>query len=542
MLPETLELARDAGEGRARAPCADAHRLSLSVSDEQQASGSRPPPVRRLSPRRTATSVAAAASAPCGSRSSSRSSRASSWWRCRSTCGGARSPSRSPPRTPRRLTLARYVWDAGALSDAGAALSEGVTLSPFTTIKCENPGPGTTPPERCDHVTFFEDGLSRAIRDNVQCAPSDKAGVTVSFVLEMDFRRKRTNLYVGKSTTVGRTKTKELLRCVKRAMPTPDWGTIRAPVREYKINVMATYPANESFCRRAARARRVDRAGALRDPGPRGAPLERGAGPAGRIGGARREAGRAGGAAAKQGAPAGPATPARREASSSYESATIEARSSRLGATLEPAARRKDRRGDRRGPARGDRGPRSCAGLPELVPRPLAAVRRPARGAARDRAPLRAGARRRVGAQPARAEPAVARPRLRRAGRRSGSGAGRRRHQGRLEPSPQLGLPHRRRAARVPVPASSRAEPARYPPRRGGAARARSRRARARRHLRDAAHRGQPRAAADPRRTRSSTGRPATSRARAASSSTGSRSTGRRRSGPGTPRSPGATR
>src|SRR3954454_19401475 len=46
------------------------------------------------------------------------------------------------------------VVDGGASSmspivafDAGAT---GITLSPFTTIRCENPGPGKTPPERCD--------------------------------------------------------------------------------------------------------------------------------------------------------------------------------------------------------------------------------------------------------------------------------------------------------------------------------------------------------------------------------------------------------
>src|SRR4051812_49337880 len=43
--------------------------------------------------------------------------------------------------------------------DAGP--SGGITISPFTTIKCENPGPGKTTPERCDHVTTFEDALSR---------------------------------------------------------------------------------------------------------------------------------------------------------------------------------------------------------------------------------------------------------------------------------------------------------------------------------------------------------------------------------------------
>lgn len=140
-----------------------------------------------------------------------------------------------------------YALDAGALASPDAGLPEGVTLSPFTTIRCENPGPGRTPPERCDHVTFFEDALSRAIRDNVQCAPTGKSSITVSFVLDMDFRRKRTNLYIGKSTTVNRARTKELLRCVKRAMPTPDWGTIPHQYVKYKINVMATYPASESF-------------------------------------------------------------------------------------------------------------------------------------------------------------------------------------------------------------------------------------------------------------------------------------------------------
>ncbi|WP_437670911.1 hypothetical protein [Sorangium sp. So ce131] len=141
-----------------------------------------------------------------------------------------------------------YAADAGALADAGPELPAGVTLSPFTTIKCENPGPGTTPPERCDHVTFFEDALSRAIRDNVPCAPTSKETTTVSFVLEMDFRRKRTNLYAGKSTTKAiRGKTKELIRCVRRAMPTPDWGTIPHQYVKYRINVMATYPPTESF-------------------------------------------------------------------------------------------------------------------------------------------------------------------------------------------------------------------------------------------------------------------------------------------------------
>jgi len=146
--------------------------------------------------------------------------------------------------------------DAAVVADAGVpdaapaatppvfAINAGpppVSLSPFTTIRCQNPGPGKTPPERCDHVTFFEDGLARAIRENTACAPTGKSQVTVSFVYEFDFKTKKTNLFSGKSSSVKKEKVKELLRCVKRALPKPDWPTIPHQYVRYKINVSATY-------------------------------------------------------------------------------------------------------------------------------------------------------------------------------------------------------------------------------------------------------------------------------------------------------------
>ena len=91
------------------------------------------------------------------------------------------------------------------------------------TLKCQDAGPGRTPPERCDGIRFFEDGLTRAIRDSAACAPPSKAGSLVSFILEAHFSKKRTNLFLGKSTTLSRTRRKELLRCVERALGTPDW-------------------------------------------------------------------------------------------------------------------------------------------------------------------------------------------------------------------------------------------------------------------------------------------------------------------------------
>jgi len=145
--------------------------------------------------------------------------------------------------------------DAGAPGDAAADAmfqmptppANNVQLSPFTTLRCENPGPGKTPPERCDHIPFFEDGLARAIRDNAACAPLGSTPTKVSFVMEMDFRRKRTNLFIGKTSTIKKEKGKELLRCVTRGMPTVDWGTIVHQYSRYKVNVTATFPPREAY-------------------------------------------------------------------------------------------------------------------------------------------------------------------------------------------------------------------------------------------------------------------------------------------------------
>jgi hypothetical protein len=132
------------------------------------------------------------------------------------------------------------------LVDASAS-GPSVKLAPFKTIRCTDPGPGKTPPERCDHITFFEDALTRAIRENTLCAPQTKTGATVSFVLDLDFRRKKAKIYRGKSSSVASSATTELFNCVSRAMPTPDWGTIPHQHSRYVVNVKATYPPSETF-------------------------------------------------------------------------------------------------------------------------------------------------------------------------------------------------------------------------------------------------------------------------------------------------------
>lgn len=122
-----------------------------------------------------------------------------------------------------------------------------ISLAPFTSMKCENPGPGKTDPARCDHVTFFEDALAKAIKENQACAPASKTPYTVSFVMDMSFRTKKLNLYTGSSSSLKKDKRKELLKCVKKALPTPDWATIPHQYVRYKVDVVATYPPSDSF-------------------------------------------------------------------------------------------------------------------------------------------------------------------------------------------------------------------------------------------------------------------------------------------------------
>ncbi len=127
--------------------------------------------------------------------------------------------------------------------DAGVT---GVTLEPFITIKCDS----RTPPEKCDHIGALEDSLARAIRDtqnDPKCVPGAKNAFSVSYVLESDFKRKKLQLFAGKSSSLKREKARDLLRCVKSKMTTPDWDALPHQFRRYKVNVVAKYPAHDTF-------------------------------------------------------------------------------------------------------------------------------------------------------------------------------------------------------------------------------------------------------------------------------------------------------
>ena len=65
--------------------------------------------------------------------------------------------------------------------------------------------------------------------------------------MDIHFRRKKLKIYRGKSSTLPKSRTRELFRCIKKAMPTPEWASIPHQHVRYVVSVKATYPPSETF-------------------------------------------------------------------------------------------------------------------------------------------------------------------------------------------------------------------------------------------------------------------------------------------------------
>ena len=133
--------------------------------------------------------------------------------------------------------------ETGALAAApDAGPSKRVTLGEPRTVRCTAKGGGRVMAERCDHLVGIEDALARSIRENVACAPPSVTPFTVSFVLTVDFDRKKLHLWAGRSGTLKKRNSTDLIRCVEHAIAPPDFATLAHQFAKYDVNVMASYP------------------------------------------------------------------------------------------------------------------------------------------------------------------------------------------------------------------------------------------------------------------------------------------------------------
>jgi len=83
---------------------------------------------------------------------------------------------------------------------------------------------------------------NRAVAANLACAPPSVGPYTVSFVLTVDFERKKLHLWAGRSGTLKKRNAGDLVRCVEHAIAPPDFAALAHQYAKYDINVMASYP------------------------------------------------------------------------------------------------------------------------------------------------------------------------------------------------------------------------------------------------------------------------------------------------------------
>lgn len=125
--------------------------------------------------------------------------------------------------------------------DAGAT-EERVKLGLPQRVRCGASSKGGREGTLCDGLPFFEEAFSKAIRENVDCAPKLQKEGSINYVLNIDFVGQKLHVFPGASGTWRGGQARKAAACIKRALPAPEWNGIQHQHRYYSIAVMATYP------------------------------------------------------------------------------------------------------------------------------------------------------------------------------------------------------------------------------------------------------------------------------------------------------------
>ena len=157
------------------------------------------------------------------------------------------------PKPAATTEVAKLETDAGN-ADAGTALvaapvasaAPRLTLALPKTIRCGARG-GRHTKDHCDDLVSVSDVLTRTVRENIACAPASYQPYSVSFVLSVDFDRRKSHLWAGRSGSLRRRAAADLIKCVQRAIALPDWATIPHQFASYQIN--PARPANAHLAR-----------------------------------------------------------------------------------------------------------------------------------------------------------------------------------------------------------------------------------------------------------------------------------------------------
>jgi len=134
--------------------------------------------------------------------------------------------------------------------DAGAAVSvdaggRSITFGEPRYLKCQDPGPTKTAPEKCDHLGAIEELVTKAIAEQVAtCLPTLPTSQTVAFVVDVSFKRKKMRLKDGKDgSTMPGPQRKKLATCIEKGLAAPNWDTVGHAHQRYLFQFLATFAA-----------------------------------------------------------------------------------------------------------------------------------------------------------------------------------------------------------------------------------------------------------------------------------------------------------
>jgi hypothetical protein len=153
-------------------------------------------------------------------------------------------------RRPRAESLTVTTSSAPDEASAFDAQPEALPPSPVElteprTLACQDPGPGRTPPERCDRLEAVELALKRAIEETAPCAEAAPEGGAIVYLADVSFKRGTVTVLVPKA---GRTLRSwpVVQRCqaaVKGKLKALPLEGVAHQHARYKIAITATYRA-----------------------------------------------------------------------------------------------------------------------------------------------------------------------------------------------------------------------------------------------------------------------------------------------------------
>jgi hypothetical protein len=163
-----------------------------------------------------------------------------------------RGKKRGPDTAASASASAGQVEDAGppavVFGDAGASLAVDaggrvVTFGEPRYLKCQDPGPTKTAPEKCDHLGAIEDAVTKAIAERIAtCLPTVPQSTTVDIVVDVSFKKKKMRVKEGKDgSTMPVAQRKKLVACIDKGVVPPNFDQVTHAHQRYLFSFLATF-------------------------------------------------------------------------------------------------------------------------------------------------------------------------------------------------------------------------------------------------------------------------------------------------------------